>query len=829
MRYIRLFGLGLILVAILYACNLGRTANTDNPVNPVVGQFPALGLTVQAQNANSTFNTVGQTINYAYVATNTGGMVLVGPVTVTDDKATVSCVAVNSVGNLDNNLDIAESVACTSAYNITQADLNNGSVTNNATASAAGVNSNTVATVVQMTPIPVLTLTSSANPTSYSQTGQAITFTYSIKNTGAPTLGPAQFVVKDDRMGTVNCLGAASILAANETLTCTATYTASQNDLGVNQLVFNTSASGGGAGSVQPVSVTLTYIGAATNTPSSTLTRGSTVTHKVIEGEWMLQITRCYGADFNAVRNANLQVIDPDKIWPIDTLTIPNIGSNGTIYNPPCITFYTAQSGDTWNSIAQKYNADVAVLMEANKGVGLANGVKLRVPINSAGWGGSIPSGQPIPTACNRAELASDLTIPDGATVAPGSSFTKTWRLKNAGTCAWTSGYVLIFERGERMDSPATVPLTTGNVPPGATVDVSVTLKAPAAPGTYQADFRLRSSDNIVFGIGSSGQNTFWVKIVVSQSSTAKIAFSSNRDGNDEIYVMNPDGSEQVRLTNNAAADNSPVWSPDGARIAFYSNRDGNNEIYVMNADGANQVRLTNNAAADDLPVWSPNGGRIAFLSNRDGNLEIYVMNADGGNQVRLTNNATLDDLPAWSPDGNRIAFLSNRDGNLEIYVMNADGTNQVRLTNNAAADNFPVWSPDGAKIAFSSDRDGNLEIYVMNADGGNQVRLTNNAAADNSPVWAPGGGRLAFLSNRDGNPEIYVMNADGGNQIRVTNNAAADNSPVWAPGGGRLAFLSDRDGNVEIYAIRADGTNETRLTNNAAKEFSPVWRPSSQ
>ena len=180
--------------------------------------------------------------------------------------------------------------------------------------------------------------------------------------------------------------------------------------------------------------------------------------------------------------------------------------------------------------------------------------------------------------------------------------------------------------------------------------------------------------------------------IVASSVQNGRIAFDSKRDGNDEIYVMNADGSEQTRLTNNLAGSGGPAWSPDGRKIAFYSCRDGNDEIYVMNADGTGQTNLTNNTTYDWQPAWSPDGTKIAFVSYRDGNLEIYVMNSDGLGVRRLTNNSANDVMPAWSPDGTKIAFVSCRDGNFEIYVMNADGSGVTRLTNNPAYDGCPAW-----------------------------------------------------------------------------------------------------------------------------------------
>jgi Tol biopolymer transport system component len=138
------------------------------------------------------------------------------------------------------------------------------------------------------------------------------------------------------------------------------------------------------------------------------------------------------------------------------------------------------------------------------------------------------------------------------------------------------------------------------------------------------------------------------------------------------------------------------VPGEDGTKLAFTSDRDVNREIYVMNAqDGSNQTRLTENPDSDEFPSWSPDGTKLAFTSDRDGNREIYVMNAqnDGSNQTNLTMNPAFDFDPTWSPDGTKLAFTSDRDGNTEIYVMNAqDGSNQTRLTDNGASDGLAEW-----------------------------------------------------------------------------------------------------------------------------------------
>jgi Tol biopolymer transport system component len=308
------------------------------------------------------------------------------------------------------------------------------------------------------------------------------------------------------------------------------------------------------------------------------------------------------------------------------------------------------------------------------------------------------------------------------------------------------------------------------------------------------------------------------VPLTATSLGGGRIAFVSNRDDpdptnclpfncNDEIYVMNADGSEVTPLTNEPGYDYYPSWSPDGTRIAFQSYHN-NDDIYVMNADGSGVARLTDHPANDWLSSWSPDGKRIAFDSKRDANDDIYVMNADGSEVERLTNNPSWDEAPSWSPNGMRIAFASTRNDtnpvdcdrcnattqascNYEIYVMNADGSDQTRLTNNPAPECYPSWSPDGKHIAYTAESNGNWDIYVMNADGSGVERLTNNPGRDEAPSWSPDGMRIAFTrrekdTNGDGHidlrdpGEIYVMDTESRRETNLTNNPANDYAPSW-------------------------------------------------
>ncbi|HSJ54707.1 MAG TPA: hypothetical protein VLC52_13285 [Anaerolineae bacterium] len=175
------------------------------------------------------------------------------------------------------------------------------------------------------------------------------------------------------------------------------------------------------------------------------------------------------------------------------------------------------------------------------------------------------------------------------------------------------------------------------------------------------------------------------------------IAFASLRDALYwELYLMRADGSDVQRLTWwEDASDLSPSWSPDGRRIAFASKRDGNWEIYTMDRDGGNLLRLTDHPADDTNPAWSPDGSRIAFESTREGYAEILIVPVAGGEPVNVSNAPLSSEHgPTWSPDGSRIAYYSDQDGEWDIYAMASDGSEVVKLTPENTNDQVPAWRP---------------------------------------------------------------------------------------------------------------------------------------
>jgi Tol biopolymer transport system component len=366
-----------------------------------------------------------------------------------------------------------------------------------------------------------------------------------------------------------------------------------------------------------------------------------------------------------------------------------------------------------------------------------------------------------------------------------------------------------------------------------------------------------------------------------------RIAFTSRRDGNWELYVMEGDGSVPQRLTTTVAEERQPAWSPDGQRIAFVRAGD----IHTIDPDGTDETNLTSSASTENDPAWSPDGTRIAFSSRRGGspNDGIYVMDADGSDAVALYHapESYRDSrFPAWSPTGTQIVFVwSNEAGDPgQLLVMNADGSGATQFE---AVGAWPAWSPDGSRIAFAAfacegtstssseaawsictvapnpasqptavgterpttvlnggpswSPDGTElayssyvpaglnEIGLVDPELGTVSPLTDDLWSDHSPAWSPDGTRIAFVSDRAGRPHVFVMGADGTGLHQVTSGAAIDGRPSWSPDGTRIAFVSNRFGPWwvdNVFTVNADGSGLERITSRGSN-FAPQWSPS--
>lgn len=292
--------------------------------------------------------------------------------------------------------------------------------------------------------------------------------------------------------------------------------------------------------------------------------------------------------------------------------------------------------------------------------------------------------------------------------------------------------------------------------------------------------------------------------------------------------------AQAINCDKDAPMSRGATWSPDGKQIVFDSNRDGIQEIYIMNSDGSNVKRLTYTKTAKYLPSISSDGKKVLFMSYSDSEEAVYVMNIDGNELRKLTDENSRNGDPDWSSDSKQIVFHSDRDEEEpEIYVMDADGTNVKRLTRNKFRDYVPRWSPDGTMISFNTTRDGNREIYLMSSDGTNQRNVTNDPLSNMVHNWSPDSKKIIFyafslqsahLKNTNlskdeksalvrTTAEIFVTDLDGRNRIQLTHNYFWDQGPVFSPDGSKILFESCRSGNRETYVMDADGSNVKRLT----------------
>jgi TolB protein len=262
--------------------------------------------------------------------------------------------------------------------------------------------------------------------------------------------------------------------------------------------------------------------------------------------------------------------------------------------------------------------------------------------------------------------------------------------------------------------------------------------------------------------------------------SLSTLAFTSDRSGHKEIWVMDYDGQNQRRITGHRSTSMSPAWSPDGETLAYTSFFNGPPGIYLAELASGRKQPIVQSGSLNTTPTFSPDGQRVVFARSVEGNVEIFSTGRGGGSLRRLTHSGAIDTNPSWSPAGGQIAFTSGRAGNPHIYLMDEEGSNQRRLTFDGDYNDGASWNPAGDLIVYASRRGGRFQIAVTNVSTLATRVLTSGPGENESPTFSPDGRQIAFVSRRNGTKQIYVMNLDGSG-LRPLTSQGNNDMPDWS------------------------------------------------
>lgn len=264
-------------------------------------------------------------------------------------------------------------------------------------------------------------------------------------------------------------------------------------------------------------------------------------------------------------------------------------------------------------------------------------------------------------------------------------------------------------------------------------------------------------------------------------------------------------------------------------KIAFTADRSGSREVYLMDYDGYGARQVTADGFINLMPRWSPDRRYLVFTTYRSRNKQdIDLIELATGKRSTLIDLPGLNITPAYSPDGRLLAFSTSRDGNSEIYTVDVRSRSLKRLTSDSAGDLSPSWAPTGRELVFVSDRGGGPQIYLMSADGSNVRRLTFEGDYNAAPAWSPRGSWIAYVCRTvERQYKLCLISPDGQKRVQITTGTAVDDSPSWSPDGRHLVFSSTAEGKSHLYMVNTDGTELERLTSGAVQHSSPSWSPS--
>jgi TolB protein len=261
------------------------------------------------------------------------------------------------------------------------------------------------------------------------------------------------------------------------------------------------------------------------------------------------------------------------------------------------------------------------------------------------------------------------------------------------------------------------------------------------------------------------------------------------------------------------------------SRIVFSRGSGDRRDLYVVDYDGENLMRLTANRTLNLCPSWSPDGTRIAFTSYRDDRQGLYTLDTANGRVEQVIALPGLNFGADWHPDGEELLVSLSHAGDPEIYRISTSGEILRRLTVSPAIEISPCWSPGGRDLVFTSDRTGTPQLYIIDGEGAGRRRLTFESRYNDSAVWSPAGDRIAYATRVGDNTQLVVINVTGENRRVLTDHRWRNaEDPSWAPDGRHLVFASDRSGVFKLYVCDVEEETFRPLTSGDDPDITPAW-----
>ena len=297
-----------------------------------------------------------------------------------------------------------------------------------------------------------------------------------------------------------------------------------------------------------------------------------------------------------------------------------------------------------------------------------------------------------------------------------------------------------------------------------------------------------------------------------SEAGSSSILFSAGAGDEVDIYSVDGETGDPVRLTSADGNDLAPAWSPNNSKIGFLSERNGNSALWVMDSLGDSKIQISDAGVEVVDFRWSPDSLKIGVEVVDAGSHSIHVIDVDTKVSIALTSRGEDARLGDWSPDGQWLAYSAVAGDESGIRRRNPTGVDEITLS--IGNDIDARWSKNGQWIAFKRQHDdGSTGLIVMDKDGDKETVVAAGILATNDHDWTPDSKQLVYVSESSGNAEVFTTKHDGKDTEQLTSNRVIDSSPIWNSKGSAILFLSEGDGSFDVYSMQKNGEQQVRKT----------------